>query len=114
MEIERTGFLKDVLPEDFLELSDGEVVKNLKGLVVALEGMNDEDFGLHVYGEQNDFAEWIMEAYWDEDLAGKVLGIRDKKKMVKFFGKVLKKAEKGNRIVVPKRKDVLGKIGELE
>ncbi len=112
MEIERSGFLDDVLPEDYLELSNGKVIRNLRGLVDAMESMNNEDFGLHVYGEQNDFAEWILEVYWDECLAGKILGIRDRKKMIRFLRKVLKKAEK-ERFEKGGKKDVLKKIGEM-
>ena len=117
MEIEHNGVLKDVLPEDLLELGDGKIVKNLRELVVMLEAMSNEDFGLHVYGEQNDFAEWILEAYWDERLTGKILGIRDRVKMISFLRKVLRKAEKeqGLKIVAPgKKQDILKSIGEIK
>jgi hypothetical protein len=117
MEIERIGILDDVFPEDFLELNGGIVVKNLGELVVALEKMSDEDFGMHVYGEQNDFAEWVMEAYWDDKLAGKLLSISDRRKMIKFLKDVLNKAEKGKYKKIgkiSKKKDVLREIGSLE
>jgi hypothetical protein len=112
MKIDRNGILEDVLPEDYLELGNGKVVRNLKGLADAMETMNDGDFGLHVYGEQNDFAEWVLEGYWDESLAGKILGIRDRKKMIRLLRKVLKKAEK-ERFEKGGKKDVLKKIGKM-
>ena len=112
MELERTSILEDVLPEDYLELSTGKVVKNLRELVVMLEGLSEEDFSLHVYGDQNDFAEWIMEAYWDEKLTGKVLGVRDKGKMVKILKKALKIADR-ERFVSGKKNDVLNRIGKM-
>jgi len=112
MKIENRGLLSDVLPEDCFELSNGEVVGNLRELIVALKKMNDEEFSLHVYGEQNDFAEWIIEGFWNENLAGKILGIKDRKKMIKFLEKVLKKAEK-ERFFSKKKKDVLNKISEM-
>ncbi len=116
MKIKQNGILDDVLPEDYLELTNGKIISNLRELIVALECMEDEDFSLHVYGEQNDFAEWIMEAYWDEDLTGKVLGIRNKKKMTKFLRKTLRNAEKIRSLKIGKigkKKDILKSIGEM-
>lgn len=116
MEIERIGILDDVLSEDYLELSDGVVVKSLKNLIEALEEMSDEDFGLHVYGNHNDFAEWVLEAYWDDDLTGKLLKIRDRKKMVVVLKKVLEKAEKKRYKKIGKvgrKRDILKEIGGL-
>ncbi len=113
MKIEHGGVLDDVLPEDCLELSSGEVVGNLWELIGSLESMNDEDFSLHVYGDHNDFAEWFLEAHWNEDLAGKVLGIRNRRKMIKFLKRVLAKAEK-ERFESGGKGRVLKRIGEME
>lgn len=117
MEIERIGILDDVLPEDYLELDKGVFVKNLSELIEALRKMSDEDFSIHVYKKHNDFAEWLAEAYWDDNLAGKVLKIRDRVKMVKFLESVLSKGEKGRykKIGKVRRKgDVLKTISKLE
>ncbi len=113
MRLDRIGILNDVLPEDYLELSNGNVICNLRDLVLTLDKMSEEDFGLHVYREQNDFAEWVMEAYWDEKLASKILGISDKKKLIRFLGKILKKAEK-KRFENGGKGDVLRRIGKIE
>jgi len=112
MEIKCNGILNDVLPEDFLELGDGKIVRNLRDLVIALDRMKEEDFRLHVYGEQNDFSEWILEGYCDEGLARKVLAIRDKGKMIKLLRKVLEKVER-ERFEKGGKKDVLKKISEM-
>lgn len=115
MEIEKRQIWENVLSEDYLELSDGRTVKNIVELMGALSVMSEADFRLHVYDKQNDFAEWIMEAYWDEKLAGNLLKIRDRKKMLSFLRKVVADAKKkgGLKIVKPKRKNVLQDIGEM-
>ena len=116
MKIERAGVLDDVLEEDYLELSGGIVVKNLKDLIVVLGEMSDEDFGLHVYGGHNDFAEWVLEAYWDDDLTGKLLKVRDRKKLIAVLEKDLEKAEKKRHKKIGKmrnQRDVLKEIGGL-
>lgn len=116
MEIERAGILDDVFPEDYLDLENGVVVKNFGELIVALENMDDEAFGMHVYGDQNDFAEWAMEAYWDEKLAGKLLLINNRKKMIKFLRNLTEKAKKSEHKKIGKagkKKDILREIGSL-
>lgn len=95
MKIDHNDILEDVLPEDVLELNNGTFVKNLRELCDALKKMNKADFSLHVYGDHNDFAEWILEAYWDEDLAGKLLKTRKKKKMIDILEKILAKSKIG-------------------
>ena len=115
MEIEGNRLWENVLPEDYLELSDGSIVENLSELIDALEGMDKSDFVLHVYGNHNDFAEWILEAYWDENLAGNILGVRDKKKIIRILKKALVEAEKNrvSKIVLPAKKGILKDIGGM-
>lgn len=111
MEIKDRDLWEDVFPEDYLELSSGEVVKNLVELVEALREMDMDSFRLHVYGSQNDFSDWILEAYGNNPLAKRVRRIRGKDKLVKFLSGVLNNA----RIDSPKRKkDILERIGRIE
>lgn len=110
MKINGKSLLEDVLPEDYLEVGKDVTVKNLRDLVEVLRSLSDDEFGLYVYGEHNDFAEWILEAYWNKELATKIIGIRDRKKMIRALEKFLGKAEK-RRFSESKKKDVLEKIG---
>jgi len=117
MELEKNKLLEKVLPEDYLKLAGGVVVRSLGELVVALEALSDEEFKLYVYGEHNDFAEWILEAYWDDRLTGKILGIRHRAKMVKFLKQVLKRAERESvlRIEAPSsKKNILGTLSGVD
>ena len=112
MKLEKSCVLDDVLEEDYLELSSGAVVRNLRELVLALGAMSEEDFALHVYGEQNDFAEWILEGYWDEGLAGKILKIKKRGVLIRILEKILREAEK-KRFESGDRNAVLKKIGKM-
>jgi hypothetical protein len=116
MEIRRIGLLDEVFPEDYLKLGNGGVVRSLRELALALEAMSDKDFRFYVYANHNDFAGWIMEAYWDEKLAGKVLSTRSRAKTVKILKKALARAEKERRDEkkIRGKKDILRQIGEME
>ncbi|MCK4997488.1 hypothetical protein KAS08_04235 [Candidatus Pacearchaeota archaeon] len=106
MAIGGIGLFEDVMPEDYLELSNGVIVKNLSELVDALGKMDKNDFELHVTKSRNDFAEWILEAYNDEKLTRKLLGAIDKEKNLRILKDVVKNTEskKVNRINMPKNK----------
>jgi len=112
MEIEGNGLCGEVLREDYLELPDGRIIKNMVGLIEALKEMNDEEFSLHVSRHYNDFAEWILEAYGEEELAGKIGKIKNRGRMIKLLCKVLDKAERG-RFDRGKKGETLKKIGEM-
>ena len=90
---------ENVLPEDYLELSKGNVVRNLKELVDALKKMKTEVFRLHVTRSTNDFAEWILEGYNDERLAKKILKTTDKSKIIRLL-------ESAIRNIKPEKKDM--------
>lgn len=48
---------------------DGKVVKNLKELEEALNGMGDEIFHYHAGEGRNDFSNWIRDVVGDNKLA---------------------------------------------
>jgi hypothetical protein len=95
---------EDVLPEDYLELTDGTIVKNLRDLSDSLKKMKKDDFSLHVTKNRNDFAEWILESYNDEKLTQKLLRVRDKNKIIKILDSVLKDAKEISFIESPRSK----------
>lgn len=111
MGIGSVGLYDSVLSEDYLELTNGLVVKNLQELIDALKKMNNDNFALHVTKNRNDFAEWILEAYNDERLTQKLLGTKEKNKTIKILENVLKENSKIRKIENPKsKKDVLKNI----
>lgn len=112
MEIESYGAWDDVLPEDYLELPDGSVVKNLMGLIDMLKRISKEDFLLHVSGENNDFAYWIMDAYGDEELSEKIRKARTRKRIIAVLHDAVKNSERysSKKIRAPGRKKGILKI----
>jgi hypothetical protein len=61
--------LGDVPDEKHFWCQDGKVVKNLKELEEALNGMGDETFHYHASGGRNDFSNWIGDVVGDNKLA---------------------------------------------
>ena len=61
--------LGDVPDEKRFWCQDGKVVKNLKELGEALDGMGDETFHHHSGGGRNDFSNWIRDVVGDNKLA---------------------------------------------
>ena len=51
-----TKLTKNVSPEHYFRLTNGDSIKNVKELVRALRGMDDSTFMHHVNSEKNDFA----------------------------------------------------------
>ena len=102
---------EDVLLEDYFELASGIEIKNLRELANAIKSMKKNDFDLHVTKSRNDFAEWVMEVYFDDKLTEKLLRCRDKEKMAKILKDAIKNDEKILKISAPKsKKQVLKKL----
>ncbi len=110
MDLEDYRILEQVLPEDYLKLSSGEFIKSLPELVENLDKMGDDVFEFHVYGDNNDFSEWILDVYGDEKLSEKVRKIKKKKDILKILKVELDKYRKNRtlKIDIPKnKKDIL-------
>jgi len=119
--------LSQEVPEDeVLELANEVRVRSALELLEALKEMNSETFEHHVSEHHNDFAEWILEQYYDEDLFKKMLLIKTKEKLVKLleselkkelrmFTKNKKKERLSSKIRPPKkRNEVLKLLGGLD
>lgn len=65
----KTRAVVDVAPEKAFWVRDGQVLKNLKDLAVALEKMSEATFKYHVTKEKNDFTKWVKDVFGDEKLA---------------------------------------------
>lgn len=121
MSIGSVGITEDVLPEDYLDLSNGVYVKNIKELISNIKKMDKETFGLYVTKSRNDFAEWILEAYNEERLAKKILGITDKTRIIRALESALKNYDKkkivGHDMKIREpdnKKTALKRIGEVK
>lgn len=61
--------LGDVPDEKRFWCHDGKVIKNLRELEEALNGMSDETFHYHSSEGRNDFSKWVREVVGDDKLA---------------------------------------------
>jgi hypothetical protein len=61
--------LGDVTDEKRFWCQDGKVVKDLKELQEALNGMSDETFRYHSSEDRNDFSNWTRDVVGDGKLA---------------------------------------------
>ncbi len=72
---------QDVPEDKYFILANGKPIKHVKELAEVLEHLEDHVFNHHVNPEQNDFHLWVREVFEDVQLAKKMLGISDKKKL---------------------------------
>jgi hypothetical protein len=87
-------FEKTVLPEDYLEVFGGNIVKNLSELIENIKNMTNETFSHYVSISHNAFADWISEGYGNENMSNKIKNLKNKEKIVKILKKELIKEEK--------------------
>ena len=64
--------------ENHFILATGGIIKDLKELAEALEGMNEETFRFHANESKNDFASWTKDIFKEEELAEKLLKANSK------------------------------------
>lgn len=113
MKLGELAINSEVSKEDYLEISNGEVVKSIKELTYLLDKISDEDFNYHVSKSHNEFRDWISDAYGDHNLADKVGKTSRRKKMIRILNIALKKGRMNNahQINIPrKKKDILDQI----
>lgn len=65
--------LADVPGEKRFWCHDGQVLRNLPELAVALKDMSEETFSYHTTGNKNDFSNWVGDVIGDEKLARDLL-----------------------------------------
>ncbi len=78
-----------IKPEKYFYLRDGQVLKNIKELVVALEKMSDNVFNHHVTKDRNDFVNWVKGVFNEGKLAidlNKAKTAKEAAKILKTYG----------------------------
>ncbi len=98
------GYKDDVPPNMLLNLSNGMIVINMKGLYDELLPMKEEDYRQHVNEQKNDFAGWIREACKNPKLADVAERILEKQEFLDFLLAVEK--GQGEKFVVKKPRKV--------
>ena len=88
--------LADVAPEQCFWINNGPIIRNLQEMADALNYMEDQTFMHHINKDKNDFANWVRDVLKDEELAGKLVKIKSKEKILKEIKNRIKFLE--NRI----------------
>jgi len=67
--------------------TDGAIVRTLRHLASAIEGMRDYSFQYHVNKDhnKNDFADWIRDVIKDDELAMRLEGVMEKNKYISII-----------------------------
>ena len=61
--------LADVPEQNWFWCHDGNQLKNMAELEMALKQMSDETFRYHLNQNKNDFSTWVRDVIGDEELA---------------------------------------------
>ena len=118
---------REITPEQYFILKNGQPVKSLRELIDILDYVDDSTFQHHVNEYRNDFSNWVREVIDEPDLADKISVAENKASMLralitheKSVAKqvekdvaVLQKAVQKRQAVVKKLEGVEGRIEEL-
>jgi len=77
---------KNVLPEHYFRLHNGQQLKSFDELLQSVSLMDDDVFGKYVNNQKNDFCNWIRDVFLDVRMAEKL----SKARKVKDFLKIAK------------------------
>ncbi len=72
---------KEVPEHHYFVLANGRQVKHVAELASILDQLEDHVFNHHVRPDSNDFHNWVRDIFEDVELARKVAGVSDKKKL---------------------------------
>src|SRR3989338_10063987 len=88
------GLLRSASQEQSFHLANGRVLKNLHELSNALVSMDEKTFFHHVTRDRNDFSNWILGVFRDEELAKQIARNRNRESMQAKLGDALKAASR--------------------
>jgi hypothetical protein len=112
---------KEVTPEQYFILRNGQPVRSLKELIEILEYIDDTTFDHHVNEYRNDFSNWIRDVIGDAELADDVEHAEDRPGMLrslltherKAVRQIVKDQQKLQQ-VVQKRQQTVKKLLTVE
>jgi hypothetical protein len=72
---------REVPKDKYFILANGRPVKNVAELAAILDQLEDYVFNHHVQPNRNDFHNWVKDVFEDLELARKIIGVDDKKRL---------------------------------
>lgn len=87
--------IEGLKPGQYFELKDGTMIKNLKDMITALEGMSEEEFKKYVSKKKNDFANWAEKVLNNRKLANELRKIKKKEDLLDKLEERKKSERKG-------------------
>ncbi len=76
-----SNLTREVDHPQYFVLANGQPVKHVGELAAILDRLEDHVFDHHVRPDNNDFHNWIRDVFQDVELARKVAGVNDKRKL---------------------------------
>jgi hypothetical protein len=112
---------KEIAPEQYFILKNGQPVKSLRDLIDVLDYIDDSTFEHHVNEYRNDFANWIRDAIGESDLADSIQQAENRGSMLRELlshergvAKKLEKEQTKVEQVVRKRQAAVQKLQKVE
>ncbi|MFH1915918.1 MAG: DUF5752 family protein [Nanoarchaeota archaeon] len=80
-------FFSDCHSEEVFWSNNGLLIHNIPELIDAIDRMDDFSFRYHVNKDnnKNDFADWIRDAYGEDELALRLEGVKDRAKYLRIL-----------------------------
>ena len=79
------GDIYGIGPENYFNLNNGGVIKDIKELLFALKEIDDKTFKSHVNEKRNDFSFWIRDVFKNDYLADRLQLVGSKEGTIKIL-----------------------------
>jgi hypothetical protein len=109
MSLDKSGYLCDVDDNKYFYAVNGKVLKNLSDLYFLVKECDDSVFAHHVNSQKNDFSQWILGAFHDDELSDEISNIMDRRQLKDILEAKLHNASDFLSV----EQDLLKKIKEL-
>ncbi|MCM2326019.1 MAG: hypothetical protein NDI94_06150, partial [Candidatus Woesearchaeota archaeon] len=75
-------------PQEYFHLRNGDIIRGVSELRAVLSALDDITFNYHVHSGVNDFSDWIIKTYNDQELAAKIRKEKTRERMIKLLERV--------------------------
>jgi len=71
--------------DKYFKMKNGRIVRDIKGLLLALRDIDEATFSFHVNNEKNDFSRWVRDVFKNDYLANKLESAKSREQFISLL-----------------------------